>query len=90
MLIWILDPNFTQSAKHRKALIFRLCLTTHLRVRIQMIKNKLRNIVFLTLPTILIFLCLLEIFFTYIIPAANFPYAYYNPEEKMRKYEYTK
>lgn len=49
----------------------------------------LRNIVFITIPFFLVMLVLLEVTFTYVIPASEFPYYYYDPDDHVLRFSTT-
>lgn len=49
------------------------------------IKKIIKNLVFVTIPTLLILFLLLELFFRFVIPASNPPTAYFDEENLMYK-----
>lgn len=50
-------------------------------------KGLLRNLLFITVPVILILIVFLEIFFRYVIPASSPPRGYYDEEEMIHRYD---
>lgn len=49
----------------------------------------LRNILLVTIPFFLVLFCVLELTFIYVIPASEFPYYYYDPDDRVLKYSTT-
>jgi len=52
-------------------------------------KKILKNLVFITIPSFIILLLLLELFFRFIIPAAEIPQAFFNENELIYKFDTT-
>jgi hypothetical protein len=46
-----------------------------------------KNLVFITIPSILFCVILLELFFRYIIPASELPYVYFDLNDQILRYD---